>query len=129
MQLPQADPVDAELPPAADRLLAQILGTAVGNPDIGTAARQPALRRNQVDASIRVQRFVDELLGDVGAVGIGGVDEIDPEPGKPLQGPGGLGPVHRWAPDTRTGDAHGSETESIDLDITADLERTGLACV
>jgi len=41
VQLPQADPLDAKLAPAADRLLAQILGTAVGTQTSGPLRVSP----------------------------------------------------------------------------------------
>jgi len=69
-----------------------------------------------------MQRFMYELLGDVGAVRISCVDEIDAEPGKSLQGPDCLGPVRGRAPDAAAGYTHRSEAEAIDLDITIDPE-------
>ena len=51
-------------------------------------------------AAVGMQRLANEPFGNVGAVGIGGVDEIDAEFGQPAQRPQRFGAVRRRAPDS-----------------------------
>ena len=90
-------------------------------PELGPVRTRPALVAT--DARVGMQGLADELLGDVRAVGVGGVDEVDAELGQaPQHGAGALGVFGR-APDAGTGDAHRPEAEASDLDLAADLER------
>jgi hypothetical protein len=84
MQLPQVDDLDAETPAARMRLLDQIFRPADRNPDVWPGAREPALGRD-VDLAIRREGLADKLLGKIGAIGIGGVDEVDAKVGQPAQ--------------------------------------------
>jgi hypothetical protein len=61
-----------------------------------------------------VQRPAHELLGDLGTVGVGGVEQVDAEVGRAAHhGDGGVG-IGRWTPDTRSGEeAHRAETEPV----------------
>ena len=71
---------------------------------------------------IGMQRLADQLLGNIGAIGIGGVDEIDAQFRQPLQHPQRLGLVARRTPDAGTGDLHGAKAQPVDRDLAADLE-------
>ena len=65
------------------------------------------------------------LLGDVGPVGVGGVDEVHAElDGAAHDRPGGLA-VGGLAPDARAGDPHGAEAEPVDAAEVRDVERGG----
>jgi hypothetical protein len=61
-----------------------------------------------------VQGLLDEVLGDVGAVGVGGVDEGDAQVDGATQDADRLVVVLRRAPDALTGDAHGAVAEAVD---------------
>jgi hypothetical protein len=122
MKLPEIDLLEAKIAQALMRLLDQIFRTADGQPDIGTVAGQAALGGDDRLAAIGMQRFLDQPFGDIGAVGIGRIDEVDAEFRQALQRADGFGMIGRLAPDALAGDAHGAETETIDLDIAADLE-------
>src|SRR5262249_39206491 len=78
VQLPQVDGLDTEPPQAHEATLAQVLRATDLCPDTWAVACKAALRRN-VDAIEWVQGFVDEVLGVLGSVGVGGVDEVDAE--------------------------------------------------
>ena len=125
MQLPQADLLDAEAEAARMRLLDQILGPSQRDPPTRGGPHQTGLGG---DEHVRVggQRLANELLGDVRAVRIGSVYEVHAERGQALQRAYCLGAVLRLAPDAASGDAHGAEAETVDLDLVADLERAGL---
>ena len=69
-----------------------------------------------------MQRRTDELLGDVRAVGLGGVDEVDAELDRAAQGRYGTRAVLRRAPGTRAGDLHGAVAEPGDPQLAADPE-------
>jgi hypothetical protein len=59
-----------------------------------------------------VQRLANEVLTHVGAVRVGGVDEVDAELDRATQhGDGGV-VVRRIAPDAVSGDAHRAEAEA-----------------
>ncbi len=74
VQLPKADLLDTEPAAAEMRLLDQISGRPNGITDPGPV-RVAALGRNE-DACEGMQRLADQLLGDAGPVGIGGVDKF-----------------------------------------------------
>src|SRR4051794_6456799 len=124
VQLPQVDRVDAETPQAHQAALAQVLGAADGRPDVRPVAREARLRGDG-DPVVRMQRLADEVLGDVRAVGVGGVDEVDAELGQPLEDRDRLVVVGRIAPYPLAGDAHRAVSQTGDLEVAADLEGSG----
>ncbi len=75
VQLPEVDPFNAQLPATLAGLLGEIPGVAAGRPAIGSAARQSRLRRNE-QPRVGVQRFAQQLPGDIGTVGVGGINEV-----------------------------------------------------
>src|SRR6478735_11375236 len=112
--------------PSCLQLLSACLRSHSGRPSIshtlGPGALEPSLGGDQ-NAAIRMERLADELLGHVGPVRIGGIDEVDAERRQALQRADGLGLVFRRTPNAFSGDAHGAETKAMDLDLAADLER------
>ena len=76
VQLEQVDALEAEATQAHLGLLAQVLGPADRQPDVRPVPHQAGLRRDQDVVGVRVQRLADDLLADVRAVGVGGVDEL-----------------------------------------------------
>jgi hypothetical protein len=60
----------------------QVLGASVGDPST-TEACQATLGGDDQVIWIGVERFGDQALGDLGAVGVCGVDEVNPK----LDGP------------------------------------------
>ena len=60
-----------------------------------------------------VKRLADQVLADLGAVGVGGVDEVDAQFDCPAQHGDRRVVVGGVSPDARAGDAHGTETEPV----------------
>ena len=128
VQLPEADAVDAEPAAALVGLLDEVFGPAEGDPHLRAGSRQAGLGGDE-DVAVGMQRFADQLLGDIRPIGIGGVDEVHAELGQALQRADRFGPVGRLAPNSAAGDAHRAEAEAVDLDIAADPEGTGFCCI
>src|SRR5262249_2050867 len=126
VQLPQPDLLDAELLAASLRLGPEMVGTAIHLPGAGARAREPGFGGNE-KAVIRIERLADQLLGDIGAIGIGGVDEIDAEFGHALKRSERFGAILRRTPHARSGDAHRAEAEAMHLDVAANREGAGSA--
>src|SRR5919106_717786 len=103
-----------------------MLGPAVGGPASGSGAFQAALRRDDEVVRVGVQRLGDQRLADLGAVGVGGVDEVDAElNGTPQDGLGFV--TIGWvAPDPVTSDAHRPVPETMDGDVTSQIEHAAV---
>ena len=71
-------------------------------------------------SAIGMQRLANDQFGNVGSVGIGGVDKIDAELGQALQHPQRFGAIGRLAPDSAARDAHGAEAEAMHFQRAAD---------
>jgi hypothetical protein len=84
VQLPEVDRVEAETAQAHLAALAQEVGAPADRPSARPGAQQAGLRRDR-EAVVGVQCIGDELLGDVGPVGLGRVDEVDAQLGQPLE--------------------------------------------
>ena len=101
VQLVEVDAVHAQAGAASPRTRPQVLGPAVARPLPRAGPLEPALRRDDEIVGVGVQRLGDELLGDVRAVAVGGVDEVDAElDGAAQHGDRGV-VVGRRAPDAR----------------------------
>ena len=86
VQLIEVNSIDPE---PAQRALAgplQMLGVSVAWPFAWPGALHAALRRNR-DPLVGMQRLGDQLLAHLGAVGVGGVDQVYAELGQPPQQP------------------------------------------
>ncbi len=103
-------------------------GPAERRPDVRASAGEAALGRD-LDLAVRMQGLADQGLREIRTVGIGGVDEIDPEVGQALQRPDRLVPVFRRAPHALADDAHGAEAKPVDIELPSDAEASGLRCV
>src|SRR5436305_6317519 len=84
VQLPQVDGLNAKPTHAHQAALAQVLRPAHRRPDAGAMPRKTTLRRD-VDAVERMQSLLDEVLGGLGSVDVGGLDESDTMLGQPLE--------------------------------------------
>ncbi len=121
VQLEQVDGVHAETAQAHLAFLAQIGREAQNRPDVGPGAQQSGLGRDH-DAVVRMQRFADQFLGDIRAVGVGGVDEVDAEFDGAAQDADAFVAVVGRTPDTLAGQAHGAESQAVDREVAADAE-------
>ena len=79
MELVDVDAVEAETLEAAFDGLLDVRGAGVVLPDAGAVARPADLGGDDEIVGIGLERLGDQLFGDVGAVGVGGVDEVDAE--------------------------------------------------
>ena len=106
----------------------QALGAAVARPLARAGAAQAALGRDHEVVRVRVQRLGDQVLADLGPVGVGGVDQVDAELDRRGAAPRLrlVGVVGR-APDAVAGDPHRAEAEPADLEVAADREGRGHA--
>jgi hypothetical protein len=75
VQLEEVDRLDPEVAQGQLRLLAQVRRHPDRRPDARALAGQAGLGRDDHVVGVRVQRLLEELLGDHGAVGVGGVEE------------------------------------------------------
>ena len=119
VQLPQVDALDAKSAYRHLHALAQVLRPPDRPPRIRSLTSEPTLRRDDHTAVgiarvARVQCLTQEVLADEGAVGVGGVDEVDAEIDCLTDHPDGDVVIRGIAPDAGSGDAHGAEAESVD---------------
>src|SRR6516225_4625118 len=82
-------------------------------PFAGTRSYKTSFCCNPKILWIRVERFSNQLFGYIGAVAVGGINEIDAQTGKGLQYPNGFISIFRWSPNSLTRDAHGTIAHSI----------------
>ena len=121
VQLEQVDGVHAEPAQAHLAFLAQVCRVAENRPHIRAGPQQSRLRRDD-DAVVRMQCLADQLLGDVGPVGVGGVDEVDAELDGAAQHANAFVAVVGRTPNAIAGQAHGAESQTVDCHVAADCE-------
>jgi len=113
VELVDGDAVNAEALEAAFDGFAQVIGAGVVDPLGGTDALPSALGGDYEIGWVGMEGFGDEFFGDVGAVGIGGIDEVDSEfDGAAESGDGGIA-IGGRSPDAFAGDAHCSVAEPV----------------
>ena len=125
VQLEQVDALEAEAAQAELDLLAQVRRLAERGPLARALAGQAGLGRDDHVVGVRVQRLAQQVLGDVGAVGVGGVEEGDPDLDGPTQHGDRLGVVARRTPDALAGQLHRAVAEAYDGQVAAELEGAG----
>jgi len=106
---------------AVFQILAEEFGTAVLDPFVRPGALEPALGRDH-QSWIGVQRLGNELFGDEGSVGVGGVEEVDPQLHGALQHAHGLFGVLGRAPDALAGEPHRAEPHAVDGQVAAQCD-------
>ena len=122
VKLVEVDLLDFEALEAAVEGDFEVLGAGIDGPLARAGAEQAALGGDDDAGGIRVQGFGNQLFRHVGAVAVGGVDEVDAELYGPTQHPDGLVVVGGRAPDAFAGDAHGAVAEAVDGEVAADGE-------
>ena len=103
-----------------------VRGAGVVLPDAGAVAHPAGLGGDDQAGGIGRERFGDQFFRDVGAVGVGGVNEVDAELDGAAQRGEGAGDVGGRAPDALAGDAHGAEAHAVDGEIAAEGDGSGL---
>src|SRR5438067_2426174 len=126
MQLQQVDPLHAESAQAHLGLLAQELRAAERVPLVRAGAHLTGFGGDDQVVGIRVERFADQLLADIGPVRIRSIDQGDAEIYRPAQHADRFIMVLRRTPDTGAGDAHGAVAEADDRQVAADAEGSAL---
>src|SRR6266550_8491900 len=101
---------------------AKVLRAPVRFPHAGPRPVKPSLGGNHEILRIRMQRLRDQSLAHLWTVGIGSVDEVDPERHRPPQHTLAFLAVGGFTPDPFSGDTHGAEPEAIDRKVTADID-------
>ena len=75
-----------------------------------------------------MESFRDDLLADIGPVGVGGVDEVDAEFDRAPEDAFRFRAVFGFAPDAFTCEAHGAESEAVDRGLAAEGEGAAGLC-
>jgi hypothetical protein len=92
-------------------------------PLVRTGARETALGRNHQILLVGIKSFRDDVLADLGAIGVRGVDKVDAELHRALQHFARLVAVLRFTPDAGAGDAHGAISKPVDREVSTQRER------
>jgi hypothetical protein len=93
---------------------AQFLGALGRQPPGLLVAGGPDLGHEDQSLRIGMQGFMDELVGHVGAVVLGGVDVVDTPVDGPAQHGDGTVAVGRWTEHSGAGELHGAEPHPVD---------------
>src|SRR6185437_14629895 len=120
VQLVEVDPLEAEASQRALACLAQVLRAAIARPETVLAlavADGAALGRDDEVVRVGTERLGDQLLADLGAVGVGGVDQIDAELDRAPEHGDRFVAVRGRAEDFGAGDPHRAEAEPADLEV------------
>jgi hypothetical protein len=117
MQLVQIDALDAQALEAAVERAAQVLGAPIAVPAAGARAHQASLGANDDARGVGEERLGDDALGNLRAVAVGGVQEVDAELDGPDEQSLRSGAVGRIAPDFAAGHAHRPESHAVDREI------------
>src|SRR5664280_393642 len=91
----------------------EVLGTSTLGPGIGAGPHKSGFR-GDLHRSVGMQRFEDELFGDVGTVRVSGVDKVHAQLDGSTQYRNALLAVIGVSPNTVTSDPHRAVAESLD---------------
>ena len=121
VELPETDLLHAEKALTHQCLLAQIFGAPHRVPGARTCADEAALGSDE-HAFIGVKRFLQIVLGNIGAVGIGRIDEVYAEFRDTAEGAQAFFAICRLAPDALARNAHGAKAQPVYGDVPAYLK-------
>ena len=82
-----------------------------------------------MDLAVRRERLANKLLGKIGPIGIGGVDEIDAEVGQSTQRLQSLGAIGGRPPDPLAHDPHRAKAKAIDIKRAGNAKAAGFSGV
>src|ERR1700756_2250968 len=77
MQLVELDAFKPQPSQAVRTGAAQMLGSTISDPTVGTGSRKPALGGHHQLCRVGIERLGDQRLADPGAIRVGGVDKGD----------------------------------------------------
>ena len=126
MKLVEGDLIDLEPTEAAFAGLSQVLGTPVDGPPVRAGPYESTLGGDDEILGIGVESLGDESLAHLGAVGVGGVDEVDVELERSTQNPLRLLAIGRISPDTWSRNAHCTVTQPVDGQVATDVDGSRL---
>src|SRR5437588_13022710 len=95
----------------------QMLRAAVLDPFVRSGRLNAGFVRDQEIGRIGMQCLGDETFANYGAVGVGGVDEIDSQLDRAAQDCDCLGMIGRFSPDAIAGELHCTEPEPANWNI------------
>jgi hypothetical protein len=128
VQLEEVDALQTEATQAHLDLLAQVGRLPQRRPLVRPLPGEAGLRRDHQVVGVGVQRLAEQVLGDVRAVGVRGVEEGDADLDGTAEHCDGLVVVARRTPDAWSGQLHGAVAEPDDGQVTAERERSGRGC-
>src|SRR5271163_1193623 len=126
MQLIKINPLETQPAQTTFARSSEMLGRSVFNPAVGAGPLETTLGGDNQIRGIGVESLGDDFLTHRWAIGVGGVDKIDPQFDSATQHPNCRSPVHRLAPNSVSRDAHCSESQPSNTQIICDQEFTGL---
>ena len=113
-QVDQVHALDAERAEVLLDLRLEVGGLGAGQPGAGVVAGRADLGDEAQALGVGVQRLADQVVDDVGAVELRGVDVVDAElDGAAQHGARRVG-VGRRPEDAGTGELHGAEADAVD---------------
>jgi hypothetical protein len=115
VQLEEVDLLDAKPAKAPFTLRAQVVGSTALFPLVWTGPRESGLRGNGQMIRVREKSLTYKFLGDIRAIGVGGIDEIDTEFDASAQYFDSSVMIARWSPHAGTRELHCPETESPNI--------------
>ena len=117
VELVQGDAVETEAVEASMDGFFEVFGAGVVGPLAGSDALPTSLGGDDKIGGVGMEGFRDEFFCDVGAVGVGSIDEIHAEIDGAMEDADGFEAIFRRAPDASSGDAHGSIAETVNDEI------------
>src|SRR5579863_769122 len=97
-------------------------GAPVLRPPVRACAQETTFGGDDQVLRIGVERLGDERLTHFWSVGVSRIDQIYPQFEGAAQDSDGFLLIGWWSPDTRARQAHGSEAEAIDRQVSATRE-------
>ncbi len=125
MKLVNIDAIQAQALETAFHCCGKVLGAGIVNPLRGPTTLPPALGGHHYSCRIRVEGLSDQLFGDVRAVGVRGIDEVDAQFHGTAQSGERRGLVFGRAPDSFAGNAHGSIAQAVDSEVATQSDGSG----
>src|SRR5260370_16439376 len=95
-----------------------MFGASVLSPLIRASSQDAPLGRDDKVFRIGIEGFCNEILTHLWSIGIRSIDQIDAQFKGAAQDCDGFLLVRRWSPDAFTGEAHCTEAQTIDLEVS-----------
>ena len=125
VELVEGDAVEFEAAEGELDLLGEVVGTAEGLGFRGALAGKAAFGGDDEAGGVGVKGFGDQIFGDAGAVGVGGVEEVDAEFDAAAKEIARVFAVGGLAPGAFADEAHGAVAEAVDGEVVGDTEDAG----